>query len=141
MRRRIAALRQKSKTDAATTANGAVRAMESAVDDGVAAHAAQVQHVHGVGDLYVAKSSHPSQFPNWADIQNKPDWLQASDDTGVPTDDEHIDGHIDVAWLPVAEPGETASDKLVRADDPRLSEQPQRMRAGAGLGSGWYGCG
>lgn len=139
MRRLVAGLRAKSKADSITAASGAVTSMEDAVDTGVAEHAAKTQGVHGVGAFYVAKSSHPSQFPNWADIVNKPDWLRIGDGQ-TPGDDEHLDGHIDIDWLPIADPGESSDAKLVRADDPRLSEQPLRMVAGAGLGAGWYVC-
>src|SRR6266545_4046566 len=94
MRRLVAALRSKAKTDATTAATGAINTMERAVDDGVAEHAAKNQYVHGVGELYVAKTSHPSQFPNWADILNKPDWLRGVEEPGAGDDDQHIDGTI-----------------------------------------------
>ena len=59
----IARLRDRSSSDAVSAAAGAVSDLASSVDDSVAAHSAQIQHVHGAGDFYVAKSSHPSQFP------------------------------------------------------------------------------
>jgi len=139
LRRLIRALRTKAQTDAVSAANGAVADLENSIDDGVAAHAAQVQHVHGVGDYYVAKSSSPTQFPNWADIQNKPDFLSETPGSGE-HDDEHLTPFIDFAWLPIADPGETASDKLVRADDPRLSDRPQTMNTAEPLGAGLYVC-
>ena len=139
LRRLVSKLRDRSSSDAATAAAGAVSDLENSVDESVAAHAAQVQHVHGVGDYYVAKSSSPTQFPNWADIQNKPDFL-ADPIATEPDDDEHLTPFIDFTWLPVAEIGETASDKLVRADDPRLSDRPQRMNTAEAIGAGLYVC-
>ena len=137
LRKLIARLRDRSSSDAFHAASGAVAEIANTVDESVAAHNALTQHVHGVGDLYVAKSSHPTQFPNWADIRNKPDFLA---DDGLPSedDDEHLTPFIDFAWLPVAELGETAPDLLVRANDPRLSEVPQRMNTAEPIGAGMY---
>src|SRR5690349_18756347 len=87
-RKMIAALRDRTQSDAANAAASAVTDLEDSVDESVAAHAALTQHVHGVGDYYVAKSSSPTQFPNWADIQNKPDFL-ADPISSEPDDDEH----------------------------------------------------
>jgi hypothetical protein len=137
LRKLIARLRDRTSTDAASAAAGAVSDLESSVDDSVAAHSAQIQHVHGVGDYYVAKSSHPTQFPNWADIRNKPDFLADPTSPGA-DDDEHLTPFIDFSWLPVAELGETAPDLLVRANDPRLSEVPQRMNTAEPIGAGMY---
>jgi hypothetical protein len=139
LRRLVARLRTRAQSDAVATANGAVADLESSIDDSIAAHAAQTQHVHGVGDYYVAKSSSPTQFPNWADIQNKPDFL-ADPIAGSEDDDEHLTPFIDFAWLPVTLPGETVSDKLVRADDPRLSDRPQTMNTAEPIGAGLYVC-
>jgi hypothetical protein len=139
LRKLVAKLRTRAQSDAVSAANGAVSDLENSIDDSVAAHAAQTQHVHGVGDYYVAKSSSPTQFPNWADIQNKPDFL-ADPIASEPEDDEHLTPFIDFTWLPVAEIGETASDKLVRADDPRLSDRPQVMNTAEPIGAGMYVC-
>ncbi|KPV52953.1 hypothetical protein SE17_12440 [Kouleothrix aurantiaca] len=139
LRKLVKALRTRAQTDAVSAASGAVSHLENSIDDSVAAHAAQTQHVHGVGDYYVAKSSSPTQFPNWADIQNKPDFL-ADPISTEPDDDEHLTPFIDFAWLPVADSGETASDKLVRADDPRLSDRPQTMNTAEPIGAGLYVC-
>src|SRR3982751_6028695 len=139
LRKLVAALRSRAQSDAATAASGAVTDLESTVDDSVAAHAAQTQHVHGVGDYYVAKSSSPTQFPNWADIQNKPDFL-ADPITDAGDDDAHLTPFIDFALLPVANLGEAASDKLVRSDDPRLSDRPQTMNTAESIGAGLYVC-
>ncbi|HEX9372848.1 MAG TPA: hypothetical protein VF897_17680, partial [Roseiflexaceae bacterium] len=49
LRKLIARLRDRSSTDAAAAAAGAVSDLTSSVDDSVAAHSAQIQHVHGVG--------------------------------------------------------------------------------------------
>ena len=137
LRKLIARLRDRGSTDAAAAAASAVSDLTSSVDDSVAAHSAQIQHVHGVGDYYVAKSSHPTQFPNWADIRNKPDFLADPVEVGT-DDDEHLTPFIDFSWLPVAELGETAPDKLVRANDPRLSEVPQTMNTAEPIGAGMY---
>jgi hypothetical protein len=137
LRKLIARLRDRSSSDAFHAASGAVAEIADTVDESVAAHSAQIQHVHGVGDLYVAKSSHPTQFPNWADIRNKPDFL-ADDASPGEDDDEHLTPFIDFAWLPVAESGEIASDKLVRADDPRLSDRPMAMNTAEPIGAGMY---
>lgn len=139
LRKMVAALRTRAKSDAVNAASSAVSDLEDAVDESVAAHAALTQHVHGVGDFYVAKTSSPTQFPNWADIQNKPDFLADPIESGA-DDDEHLTPFIDFSWLPVAEPGETASDKLVRADDPRLSDRPQTMNTAEPIGAGMYVC-
>ena len=133
----IARLRDRSSSDAATAAAGAVSDLASSVDDRVAAHSAQIQHVHGVGDFYVAKSSHPTQFPNWADIRNKPDFLADPVEVGA-DDDDHLTPFIDFSWLPVADLGVSAPDLLVRANDPRLAVVPQTMNTGEPIGAGMY---
>jgi len=139
MRRLVAALKATSKSQAQSAASGAVASMEDAVDDGVAEHAAKTQFVHGVGEYYVAKSSHPSQFPRWADILEKPDWVTANP-AGSAEDPEHIDGIIDIEWLPIAAPGEASATKILRSDDPRLTFLPYTMQAGETLQAGAYVC-
>jgi hypothetical protein len=137
LRRMVSRLRDRSSSDAVSAASAAVSEVESTVEESVAAHSALTQHVHGVGDYFVAKSSHPTQFPNWADIRNKPDFLADGPELGE-EDDEHLTPFIDFSWLPVAELGETAPDLLVRANDPRLSEVPQLMNTAEPIGAGMY---
>lgn len=97
----------------ATALSQVVADVESGVDE----HAAQRQFVHGVGPLYVAKTSSPSQFVKWTEIEGRPDLSMMTFEIDA---DKIVSGTVAHERLPIAELGEV-SENLVRANDPRLS--------------------
>jgi hypothetical protein len=80
--------------------------------------------VHGVGPLYVAKTSRSDQWPDWKDLRGVvPDLGSIIDPSVFELDaDQLVSGTIHDERLPIAAPGEV-SNGLVRGNDPRLTSR------------------
>lgn len=139
LRRLVNRLRRQASTEAAgAAADVAIDAADQAgakVDE----HAQQRQFVHGVGPLYVAKTSRPDQFVDWKDLRGVPPAIGSG---GIDPETLELDGTqittgtVPLGRLPVAEPGEVNSKELVRADDPRLTASTFVLRTSEYLGAG-----
>jgi len=123
LRRLVNRLRKQAVTEAAAAAAGMASAAADEAAAAVDAHADQRQFIHGIGPLYVAKTTRADQFVDWKDLKGTP----PLGGTGIDPETLEIDaaqittGTMALQRLPVAAPGEGSSQKLVRADDPRLS--------------------
>lgn len=95
----------------------AISQVGSTASDKVDTHEVKRQFVHGVGPLYVAKTSSPTQFVRWSEIEGRPDLQTLDFELDA---DRLVTGKVAYDRLHIAEAGEV-SDRLVRANDPRLT--------------------
>lgn len=123
LRRMTNRLKKQAAATASSAAAGAVGEASDAAQAAIDTHADQRQFVHGVGPLYVAKTSRPDQFVDWKDLRGIPPSIGGSvDPSTIEIDGEQITtGKVPLPRLPVAAPGEVTAKGLVRADDPRLT--------------------
>lgn len=139
----VDALKQSNAAQATTIAEGVSQNVQNDNDEALAAHARANSGVHGVGAGYiVAKTANPTGFPRWVEIDGRPAWIEDQiNPSTIEIDASQVTtGVLDIARLPVADPGEISDMELVRADDPRLGVVPQMMRAQEGMGAGSYVC-
>jgi hypothetical protein len=123
LRRLVDALKTSADKRVASAASSIAAEMDSAISADIAAHAAKTQFVHGVGSLFVAKTSNPTQYVRWSEIADKPDLSDLDIGTsGLEIDASQVTtGTFVLARLPVAASGENSTSKVVRADDMRLT--------------------
>lgn len=135
-RKLATALKEKSRQIATAAAASAVSTAGDNTDDAIDDHSDKRQFVHGVGANYVAKTSHPSQWPHWNDIIGKPA-VPGLEDVTIDAD-QVISGILDILRIPVAAFDESDPTKVVRSDDPRLSAQVVVLEAVEALAAGDY---
>ena len=139
LRRLTNRLRKQATSEAGTAAAGAVSEASDAARAAVDEHAQQRQFVHGVGPLYVAKTSRADQFVDWKDLRGTPPPPGGGgvDPATLEIGGEQITtGVVPILRLPVAGLGEVSSSELVRADDPRLNATLFRMITSEYLAAG-----
>lgn len=107
-----------------------------AIEDAIAAHEAKRRGVHGTGPFYVAKTKNSSQKVSWDEITGKPVLLDTEPADLVLDADQIATGTFNIQRMPVAEPGENTSDRLVVANDPRLNDVQWTMEVGVTLQAG-----
>ncbi len=133
LRRLADQLKARSQSQAASAAAGVASEAADAAGAEVDVHAALRQFVHGVGPLYVAKTKNPDQYVDWAEIKNKPASFPGAggiDPTTLELAGKQITtGMVDIRRLPVADPGASDHQKLVRSDDPRLQSRAFTLEA------------
>ena len=139
LRRMLDQIKTAQKRAVTTGVNGVVGQALAEAEAAVEAHARTVQNTHGVGTgMYVAKTRDPSQLPDWRDLINKPDPLEFPVDWSLARLDADaiVSGTLEIARLPVAGPGETDAELVVRSDDPRLSFERFEVPASETLTTG-----
>jgi hypothetical protein len=130
-RRLVEELKRSNDQAVAAAASRLADELEATAESLVAAHARQSQFVHGVGSLYVAKTSNPGQYPRWSEITDKPanlDQLESEDGAGpaftmdaIRIDaSQVISGVFPYFRIPLADHNESDYFKAVRGSDPRL---------------------
>lgn len=135
----VSAMRTANTQAAARIASEAVAAGSDDTSNALAQHSQLRTNVHGItSGFFIARTGNPAGFPRWAEIENRPTWVEeAINPATLELDASQITtGTMDITRLPVAEPGQSLADTLLRADDPRLSPMHEMLVTSEGLAAG-----
>lgn len=132
-------IEERSSNQGKRAATIALAGVASNIMSAIAEHTSKRRYVHGTGPFYVAKTRNSNQFVDWSEIENKPDKIEAIDDTEIVIDANQVaTGTMDLTRLPVAGPGEASNEKLLLSNDPRLSAHYWTMTVGEPLQAGMF---
>lgn len=138
LRRLLQELDDNANSRATSAANGVVAAAEDVAEGIVDDHNQLKTGVHGVGPLFVAKTRNSTQYVDWSEIQGKPDLsdLGVDESTIEIAASQVVSGIFDPARLPIADAGESNAFEVVRANDPRLTQQQYTLPVGEVVAAG-----